>query len=484
LEYRWVVLTVTCVGAFMANLDARIVIVGLPTIGRQLGIGLTELIWVTQAYVFMITIFSLLLGRVTDIIGRLKLYKIGFGIFTIGSALSAISFTGIELIASRAIQGVGGAMIIGNSAAMLTDVAKGNDLGTLLGANMLIGSIGSFAGLTLSGIILAITDWRGLFYINVPIGILGVIWAHKRLHEISLKDPEQSIDWMGFLTFSTGLALILLALTFLSYGLSELTLGTSMMIVGVLLIYLFVWIEAKTRAPLLDLTLFKIRRFAGGNCAFILQSTGWLAMTVLSPFYLQLGLGLSALETGLDLLPIQAVLLVTTFLGGWLSDKYGRANTLAAVSIVIDAVGMILMASVATNANQSQFIAALAVTAVGAGLYIGPNTSDVMSSVAAERRGVASGVRATIQYVANTSSYGLVVLLLTLAIPYGTLTTLIQSSVAQIDALAQSQFLEGTRLTILVLAIVNMVALAPQLLVRSKQSDRSLELQLPSSIDG
>jgi MFS family permease len=281
LQYKWVVLSVTTIGILMAQIDNRIVIVGLPTIGRELGIGLSELVWVTQVYVLVSTIAALLLGRVSDVIGRVKLFTIGFAIFTLGSALGSLAFSGEELIAARAVQGIGSALLISNSSAMLTDAAKGEGLGTLLGINSVIGNLGGITGLTLSGVILAVTDWRALFYINIPFGIFGTWWAHKRLHEINIKDPHRKMDWGGFLSFVSSLSFILLSLTFLSYGLTDEALGLSLLGSGLILLGAFVWFERRAEAPLLDLELFKIRRFAFGNMAMILNGIPFFGMSIL-----------------------------------------------------------------------------------------------------------------------------------------------------------------------------------------------------------
>src|SRR5579872_3740217 len=170
MQYKWVALTVTTVGTLMAGIDTRIVIVGLPTVAQQLGANVEEVIWVSQAYLLASTIGLLLIGRVTDVVGRVKIYNIGFIIFTIGSALASVSFSPYELIGSRMVQGVGSAMLITNSAAILTDAAPRNELGTILGINQIAFRVGSIAGLTLSGIIISLASWRALFYINIPIG--------------------------------------------------------------------------------------------------------------------------------------------------------------------------------------------------------------------------------------------------------------------------------------------------------------------------
>ena len=219
----------------------RIVLVGLPTIAQQLHAGVADVIWVSQAYLFASTLGLLLIGRTTDFVGRVKIYNYGFVIFTIGSGLAALSFTSLELIGSRMVQGVGEAMIITNAAAILTDATPRNELGKILGMNSVAFRLGTITGLTLSGVILSITDWRALFYINIPIGIFGTVWAHYRLKEISTRDTHRAMDWVGFVSFSGGLGLILLALTYLSFGLSGLGLGFGMLAAGVGLMLFFVW---------------------------------------------------------------------------------------------------------------------------------------------------------------------------------------------------------------------------------------------------
>src|ERR1700730_2055472 len=173
----------------MAGVDARIVLVGLPTIAKELHAGVADVIWVSQAYVFASTLGLLLIGRTTDLLGRVKIYNYGFVIFTLGSAFAALSFSSAELIAARIVQGVGASMLITNSAAILADSTPRNELGKILGINTVAFRLGSITGLTLSGAILSVADWRALFYINIPIGIFGTLWAYYRLKEIS--KPEE-----------------------------------------------------------------------------------------------------------------------------------------------------------------------------------------------------------------------------------------------------------------------------------------------------
>jgi MFS family permease len=178
MEYKWTTLTVTALGALMAGLDGRIVVIGLPSIARQLHAGAEEVVWITESYLLASTICLLFIGRISDIFGRVKVYNIGFVIFTVGSALSAISLNSYQLIGFRIIQGFGAAILVSNSSAIITDASPKNELGTMLGINQTSLRVGNVAGLTLSGLVLSIVDWRGLFYVNIPIGIIGTIWAH------------------------------------------------------------------------------------------------------------------------------------------------------------------------------------------------------------------------------------------------------------------------------------------------------------------
>src|ERR1700730_18132853 len=249
----------------MAGVDARIVLVGLPTVAEQLHAGVADVIWVSQAYIFASTLGLLLIGRTTDLLGRVKIYNYGFIVFTIGSAFAALSFTSGELILARIVQGVGASMLVTNSAAILTDATPRNELGKILGINVVAFRLGSITGLTLSGVILSLADWRALFYINIPIGIFGTLWAHYRLKEISRPEEYRGMDWIGFITFSSGLGLLLVAITFLSFGLGGLELGFAMLAAGAVLIFLFIKNELRENTktpPILDMKLFKIKEFA------------------------------------------------------------------------------------------------------------------------------------------------------------------------------------------------------------------------------
>lgn len=214
IRYKWTVVLVTTVGVIMAGIDSRIVIVGLPQVAAGLHADAEQAIWITQSYVLGSTVALLLIGRVSDVVGRVKMYTSGFLIFTVGSLLTSLAIDPTQAILFRFVQGLGSAILFTNSAAMIVDATPDNELGYFLGINQVAFRMGAMAGLTLSGIILTIlVDWRALFYINVPIGIFGTLWGHAKLKEIAKLERRAPIDWPGFIAFTVFISSLLLALT-------------------------------------------------------------------------------------------------------------------------------------------------------------------------------------------------------------------------------------------------------------------------------
>jgi EmrB/QacA subfamily drug resistance transporter len=464
LQYKWIALTVTTVGTLMAGIDTRIVIVGLPTIAQQLNANIVQIIWVSQAYLLASTVGLLLIGRVTDLIGRVKIYNIGFVIFTVGSALASLSFSPYELIASRMVQGVGSAMLITNSAAILTDATPRNELGTILGINQIAFRIGSIAGLTLSGIIITLASWRALFYINIPIGIFGTLWAHMRLKEIATKDTSRKMDWEGFVLFSGGLTMILLSITYLSFGLSLIDYGAILGVVGLALILTFVRVENKKASPLLDLTLFKIRQFAAGNLAQLLNALAWSGVILMLSFYLQVVRGYSPLTTGLSLLPLDAAFIVFGPISGRLSDKYGP-RILSTLGLAVSSAGFFALSAINGSTDYGDLALILALLGAGNGMFVSPNISAIMGSVPPNRRGIASAFRTTTFNIGLTASSGVAVLIMTFVIPFSTLSPLIEGLASPATvSIAKDQFLLGFKLAVFVLACANTLALLPSAL--------------------
>jgi EmrB/QacA subfamily drug resistance transporter len=464
MQYKWIALSVTTVGTLMAGIDTRIIIVGLPTVARELGADVESIIWVSQSYLLASTVGLLLIGRITDVIGRVKIYNVGFAVFTIGSALASISQTPVQLILSRIVQGTGSAMLITNSAAILTDATPSKELGTILGINQIAFRIGSVAGLTLSGVVIAMSGWRALFYLNIPIGIFGTIWAHLRLREISTKDVQRKMDWLGFATFTSGLTLVLLAITFLSYGITEALPGYVMLALGAVLLVYFIRVETRISAPLLDLRLFKIKEFAAGNTAQLLNALAWFGVVLMLSFYMQVVLDFTALQTGVGLLPLEAAFALFGPMSGKLSDRYGT-RLFSTLGLSISSVAFFWLTQVTVSTSYLEITIPLVLLGVGNGMFVSPNISSIMRSVPPNRRGVASGFRTTMFNVGGTASAGLAILLITTGIPYSVFSSLLRSmSPAALGQLPEQEFVSGFKVAAFVLAVINTCAIIPSFL--------------------
>jgi EmrB/QacA subfamily drug resistance transporter len=388
LEYKWIVLMVTSVGVVMSGIDSRIVIVGLPQVATALHADAEQAVWFTQAYVFGSTITLLLIGRITDMIGRVKIYKAGFAIFTIGSLFTSLSAVPDQMILFRAIQGLGSAMLSVNSAALLVDVAETKNLGLLLGLNTLAFRGGTLVGLTLSGIIISFLDWRALFYINIPIGIFGTYWANKRLREtLTFNKRRPPMDWIGFATFTAAIGSLLLGLTYSVYGFVSSSVTDSLLLFSAASFAAFVIQERRTLNPMLDLSLLRIRQFTGGSIAIFLNAISWGAVLVLLSLYFQIVRGLSPLQTGVTLLPFELAILMTGPLSGKLSDRYGRISFTVS-GLAIQGVAIYLFSTLTESASFYSIVAYMVMFGAGTGLFNSPISSSIMESVPPERRGL------------------------------------------------------------------------------------------------
>jgi EmrB/QacA subfamily drug resistance transporter len=462
LEYKWTVLTVTTVGVLMSGIDGRIVVVGLPTVAAALKADAEQAIWFTQAYTIGSTVALLFIGRVSDIYGRVKVYTLGFTIFTIGSLLTSLSATPDTFIAARLFQGLGSAALFANSAAIVTDAFPSTELGRALAVNSVAFRTGSMLGLTLSGLILSVTPyWPLLFYINIPVGIFGTLWAHRRLREIGKRESGSPMDWHGFLTFTTFITSFLLMLTFAAYGIADEWLVVSLALLAALCISLFVKVERRNPHPLLDFRLLRIKEFAGGVTTQLMNATAWGAFILLVSLYLQLVKGLSPIQTGISILPFDVAFLVVGPLSGRLSDKFGtRPFTTAGLAVI--SASLLMFSTVDAATPYSTLIVYLLVSGAGLGLFVSPNMSSIMGSVPAQLRGVASGLRATFFNVGFTLSFNIVILVLAFTIPYQVITGIISGIPTGVGD--QTVFAAGLQNVYRVLAIINTAAIIPSLL--------------------
>ncbi|MFI5420663.1 MAG: MFS transporter [Nitrososphaerales archaeon] len=462
MQYKTTVLLVTTIGIVMSGIDSRIVIVGLPEVANALHADAEQAIWFTQAFVFGSTIAVLMIGRTADIVGRVRIYNVGFAIFTIGSLLTGLSQNANQVILFRGLQGFGSAFLITISATIITDVTPRNELGFAVGLNQIAFRAGSMAGLTISGIILSFLDWRFLFYINVPIGILGTYWSHKKLKEVAILERSAPMDWLGFALIGTSITGLLVALTYAAYGLTSLDLVLVSLIISLASLTLFVYRESRTPYPLLDLKLLKIPQFTGGTVAVLLNAISWGALLLILSLYFQVGLGMDPLHAGISILPFEFAFLASGPISGRLSDKYGKVPFTVS-GLAIQSVSLFLFSTNGINTPYFYSVLYMVFFGLGVGLFASPNMSAVMLAAPLNRRGIASALRNTCWNVGYTISLNLAILLMSLTMPYQTVSSLISSNIATISVANRTLFIESLKTTYLWLGVINSIAIIPSL---------------------
>jgi MFS family permease len=427
-RYKWVALANTTAATFMAVLDGSIVIIALPAIFRGIHLNplapgnITYLLWMIMGYRLVQAVFVVSLGRLGDMFGRVRIYNAGFAVFTVASVLLSIdpflgSTAAMWLIGWRFLQAIGGSMLMANSAAILTDAFPENQRGFALGINQVAGLAGQFIGLVLGGV-LAIWDWRAVFWVNVPVGIFGTLWAYFRLREVGHRSRGR-MDWWGNITFAAGLGSLLVAITIGIQPYHGQTMGWTkpevlfLMFGGLALLALFCVIETKVRDPMFNLALFRIRAFSAGNVASFAARLGQGGLQFMLVIWLQ-GIWLplhgydyssTPLWAGIFLLPLTAGFLISGPLCGYLSDRYG-ARGFSTTGMFVYGASFIGLMLLPINFNYPTFAALIAINGIGIGMFSAPNTASIMSSVPPEQRGAASGMRATFQNSGTALSIG------------------------------------------------------------------------------
>ncbi len=414
MRYKWLVLTNTTVATLMASIDTNIVLISLPTIGRELpGTNAPLLLWILLGYSLLTAVVLLNFGRLSDMFGRVRLYVLGFAVFTAGSALCGFSGTGTELVLFRLVQAVGAGFLFSNSAAIITDAFPPNERGRALGVNQVSIVAGSVAGLVLGGVIASTIGWRWIFFVNVPIGIVATLRARFDLRELARPVEAPRIDWAGNVAFAGGLTLLLLGITLGALGEIPVPAGVAVAVGGLALVGVFVLIERRERSPMLDLALFRNRQFATSAFAVLINALARGAFTFILVFYLQ---GpprfLSPFVAGLFLIPTSASLASVGPVSGWLSDRFGPRPFLVA-GLVISAGGFLWLSTIGPDESLLALSGPLVMVGAGMGLFAAPNRAAMMTAVPPTRRGVASGIGTTFVNTGATISLGITLLIMT-----------------------------------------------------------------------
>ncbi len=459
-RYKWIALSNTTLGMLMATINSSIILIALPDIFR--GIKLTPLtpgntsylLWMLMGFMVCTAVLLVSFGRIGDMYGRVKMYTLGFAVFSAFSVLLSVSWLhgssgALWLIFMRVGQGVGGAMVFANAAPILTDAFPPEQRGLALGINSVAAIAGSFIGLVLGGL-LAPVEWHLVFLVSVPVGVLGTIWARLKLREVGTRHAAK-IDWWGNLTFAAGLVLVLVGITYgiIPYGHS--TMGwanpkvDAALAGGLALLAAFVLIERRVASPMFNLSLFRIRAFAYGNLATLLAAIGRGGLMFILIIWLQ-GVWLpqhgfsfanTPLWAGIYMLPLTAGFLIAGPAAGFLSDRFG-ARPFASGGMVVCALSFGLLELLPVDFSYLAFGLLLLLMGLGMGVFSSPNLAGVMNSLPPDRRGVGAGMLTTFQNSSMVLSIGvfftLIILGLASTLPHSLQSGLAAQGVPRVDA--------------------------------------------------
>lgn len=384
------------IGIFMATLDGSIVNVALPTLTDYFKTDITTIEWVVMAYLLTIASLLLSLGRISDMVGRKNIFAGGLALFTVGSGLCAISNTEGQLILYRVIQAVGAAMLMATGVAIITHAFPPRERGKAMGLIGTVVSIGSMAGPIMGGFLIQGVGWRSIFYINLPIGIIGTIMALKVLQKDEDKNKGQTFDIPGGFTLFISLISLLLAL---SEG-QDKGWGSNLIIflfvLSGLFFIIFILIETRAKQPVLDISHFSNRQFAAANISALISFMAMFSVILLMPFYLQNELGYSTQKMGIVFLSVPLVMSVVSPVSGWLSDR-ANSYVLSSIGVGIAALSILSLGFLKTDSSSVDVALRLSVLGLGMGLFQPPNNSIIMGSLPKEQLGIAAGVMGTMR---------------------------------------------------------------------------------------
>jgi MFS family permease len=428
-HYKWIVLSNTTLGVLMATINSSILLIALPDIFRGIQVNPLEpgntslLLWLIMGYLVVTAVLVVSFGRLGDMFGRVKMYNAGFAIFTVFSILLSITWLHgtigvLWLIVMRVLQGVGGALLMANSNAIITDAFPVQERGLALGLNQVSAIAGSFIGLILGGL-LGPVEWHLVFLVSVPVGLFGTFWAYWKLHDTGVRQAARP-DWWGNLTFAVGLIAVLVGITYGIQPYNGHTMGwtnpfvLACLLGGVAVLALFCLIETRVADPMFRLGLFKIRAFTAGNIASLLAALGRGGLMFILIIWLQ-GIWLprhgysfasTPLWAGIFMLPMTAGFLIAGPVSGWLSDRYG-ARTFSTGGMLVAAAAFVWLTFLPVNFSYWEFALALLVNGLGMGLFAAPNRAAIMNALPANRRGVGAGMSTTFSNAAMVLSIGI-----------------------------------------------------------------------------
>jgi EmrB/QacA subfamily drug resistance transporter len=472
-SYKWWALSCTSLGMLLAATNSGTLIIALPDLERSLHTSLLALVWVILAYLIAATVLVLMAGRLSDLFGRKRAYVGGFLVFAIASLGAGFSGDATVLILWRVLQGIGSAFLFANAAALVTDAFPKEELGLAMGANTMVAAIGLVLGPVLGGALVAIS-WHWVFWFNVPFALAGAAWGATVLRELAKPDSVRGYDLLGTSTFIVGL-------TGLVYGVSRggvsgwndrLVIGG--LVIAAVLLPLWVAIERRSRAPMLDLQIFKNRLFAAASAASFINGLARFALMFLFVFYYQGAQGNSPIQAGIKLIPLALGMLVASPIAGIYADRHG-SRVLAALGMLVSAAGLAAMTTLDVHTPYWQSGLWLLIVGVGSGMFNSPNTAAMMGTVPAYRRGIAAGARTLLQNTGAVLSIAFVLAIVTSAVPKATLFAVFSGLAQGLSAQKLAPFISNMHVALWVLAATSLVGAGVCLLRPSRKTEDAEE---------
>jgi EmrB/QacA subfamily drug resistance transporter len=454
-SYKWWALSCTSLGMLLATINSGTLIIALPDLERSLHTSLLELVWVILVYMIASTVLVLSAGRLSDQFGRKKAYVGGFVLFAFASLGAGFAANGTELILWRILQGIGGAFLFANAAAIVTDAFPKEQLGLAMGTNTMVAAIGLVIGPVLGGALVAI-NWPWVFWFNVPLGLAGALWGAMVLHEITGRAEDRSFDFLGTITFLVGL-------TGLVYGISKGGIsgwGSSLvipaLILAAVLLPAFVLIESRHKAPMLDLSIFRNRLFSTAAGASFCNGLARFALMFVFVFYFQGVQGDSPILAGVKLAPLAIGMLISSPAAGVWADRRG-SRMLAVMGMLVTALGLALMTTLGRDTSYVWPGLYMFIVGIGSGMFNSPNTAAMMGTVAPHRRGIAAGARVLVQNTGAVISIAFVLAVVTSAVPKKTLFSVFSGLANHISTAQLNPFISNMHTALWCLAVVSLL---------------------------
>ena len=454
-NYRWWALSCTSLGMLLAATNSGTLIIALPDLERAFKTSILSLVWVILAYMIASTVLVLTAGRLSDLFGRKRAYVGGFLVFALASLGAGFSADATQLILWRIAQGVGAAFLFANAAALVTDAFPKKELGLAMGTNTMVAAIGLVLGPILGGALVAI-GWQWVFWFNVPLALAGAAWGALILHELAKPDSVRGYDIPGVITFVVGLTGLVLGVSRGGIsGWNDPVVIVSL-IAALVLLPLFVLIERRSRAPMLDLTLFENRLFATATAAAFINGLSRFALLFLFVFYFQGAQGDDAVTAGIKLTPMAVGMLVASPVAGIWADRHG-SRMLSAAGMLLSAVGLAAMTTLQVDSPYWQSTLWLAIVGIGSGMFNSPNTAAMMGAVPPHRRGVAAGVRTLLQNTGAVLSIAFVMAIVTNAVPQDVLLKIFSGVASGLSTSQLDPFIHNMHTALWVLAATSVL---------------------------